>query len=543
MTEAISATPIAKSSTKRSRKPKPKDDGSILENWARLKRWEDPDGYIRVRVPGRGPVAEHTLVVERREGRRLEPWEEVNHLDGNTQSNTSDNLELTTATLARKSDARRRGFRPRWLAEGLVTKHEAQFAVDAGKKLYVYNREGRYVLESEFVDAGFPGVVKDYLYFFESNGDFPINEKLYEAVVQHLLDLYAVPLWERPPMGAVNLRNGIFNLDEGKLFLHSPEWLSPVQLPVIYDPNAECPEWDRFLSEALPPDVVEAGVAWQIFAWLMVPYTGLQKALLLFGPGASGKGTFQRGLQAFLGEENVTFEPLERLERVRFALASLVGKLAVLTGDLAFTRIEKSNVFKMIVGEDPIMAERKFEDQFSIKPFARLVFAANSHPRTRDVGDAFYRRWVVLPFPNTKAEGDRDPRLRERLTQDAELSGVLNKALAALPQVLQHGITETTSMIAEREELKLLNEPVVRFLREHIVEDPEAHVRKQAVFEQVQKFCRDFREFTPSEGEIAKTVRREFPHVQDYRPREGDTRPTAWKGICWEDDSGPNPFT
>lgn len=46
-------------------------------------------------VPGRGTVGEHTLVMERKLGRRLQPnHETIHHKNGDRADNREDNLEL-----------------------------------------------------------------------------------------------------------------------------------------------------------------------------------------------------------------------------------------------------------------------------------------------------------------------------------------------------------------------------------------------------------------------------------------------------------------
>lgn len=492
----------------------------------------DVGGYISILVEDRGWVFEHRLVMEEHLGRPLKPDEVVHHLDGNVTNNQLENLQLITVPEHRQVHERVRSFRPRELADYLVSKADLVPAYDEGGKLYIYDRQGRYRVHDDFDElAGMPCIVKDHLYCFESEGEFAVTPGLVKAVIVRLTDLYGEPLWERPAPQGINLMNGIFNLKEQRLVSHSPEYLSQVQLPVIYEATAECPAWERFVRDTLPADVLEAGVPWQVAGWLMMPHTGLQKALLLFGPGASGKSTFLEGLRAFLGGNNVSAEPLERLEGNRFALANLVGRLANICGDLSYGRAEKSNIFKSIVGEDTLTAERKFEGAFTFKPYARLVFSANSHPRTRDTGDAYYRRWIVLPFPNVIPEEKRDQHLIKKLTEPRELSGLLNKALAALPQVLERGITETQSMKDELEELRLTNQPVLGFLGETLVEDPDGFVLKAEVFSAVQDYCRESHTFTPSEAEIGKMVKREFPSARDHRPRHDGKRTNAWKGI------------
>ena len=133
-------------------------------------------------------------------------------------------------------------------------------------------------------------------------------------------------------MDVVNVLNGLLDVNTRALSPHSPDFLSPVQLPVTFDPNARCPMWDKFIGEVFPGD--SEAIAWEIPAWLATPDTSIQKAVLLTGDGANGKSTYLRAVLAFVGRQNVAAISLHRLENDRFSVARLVGRLANICPDL-----------------------------------------------------------------------------------------------------------------------------------------------------------------------------------------------------------------
>ena len=45
-------------------------------------------------------------------------------------------------------------------------------------------------------------------------------------------------------MNRINMANGILNITED-LQEHSPEFRSPVRIPVAFEPDARSPEWTR----------------------------------------------------------------------------------------------------------------------------------------------------------------------------------------------------------------------------------------------------------------------------------------------------------
>jgi P4 family phage/plasmid primase-like protien len=283
---------------------------------------------------------------------------------------------------------------------------------------------------------------------------------------------------ETPSLAVLNVQNGLLNVHTRELSPHSPKHLSSIQLPVTYNPQAACPAWDKQLADTAPADVAEAGVIFQLVAWLMLAATWIQKAVLLLGPGGTGKSTLLMMILNFLGgHRNVSSLPLQRLESDRFAPARLVNKLANICADLPSTHLETSSMFKAITGGDPLPAERKFKDGFDFIPFARLLFSANTPPQSKDATEAFFQRWLVFPFDTVfrGAAGEVDRKeLDARLAAPSELSGVLNRALAALPGVWKNGITVTESMRAAHEEFWRATDPLAIWLARNIVEQPLA---------------------------------------------------------------------
>lgn len=247
----------------------------------------------------------------------------------------------------------------------------------------------------------------------------------------------AEELWEEPPLDRVNLANGILDVHTGTLGPHDPSFLSPVQIPVAFDPDARCPCIEKFLGEVFPGDAVQ--IAHQLAGYLLTPDNRLRTAVMLVGRGRNGKSVFLNLLTALLGTENVSNRPLQALEENTFATADLYGKLANVFADLDGKALRGSALFKSISGGDRISAERKHKPAFEFKPYTRLLFSANRPPPTPDTTDAFFGRWLIVPFEqrfrglHESGSGPvEDPDLLSKLTTPEELSGFLNLALAGL---------------------------------------------------------------------------------------------------------------
>lgn len=235
----------------------------------------------------------------------------------------------------------------------------------------------------------------------------------------------------------INFTNGLLDWRTGTLVDHTPDVLTTVQLPVDYDPDATCPEFDRFLSEVVPDDVVS--IMWELIGYLMFSGNPLHKAVMLVGGGGNGKSTFLHVVEALLGgRRNVTAVSLHDLANTRFATASLFGKLANIAGDIDAKYLESTAVFKQVTGGDTLRAEHKGRDSFDFAPWAVPVFSANKVPPSADTTVGYFRRWLVLQFPNSFI-GKEDRWLEARLTQPSELRGIAAKAIRALPELLDRG--------------------------------------------------------------------------------------------------------
>jgi putative DNA primase/helicase len=353
----------------------------------------------------------------------------------------------------------------------------ASFAQNPGAKLYrfaggVYQPHG-----AEFVRKA----VKDLLEARNQTGAW--SSHLANEVVEYLR-VSAPLLWEQPPLDIVNVQNGLLHVLTGVLTPHHPSHLSPIQLPVRFDPAATCPAWERFVAEVFPEDAQD--LAWEIPGYLMVPDTAIQQAILLLGDGGNGKSTFLRAVSAFLGRANVSSLSLHKLESDRFAVARLLGKLANVAADLPSEHLTGTSVFKALTGGDELTGEYKYVDSFDFRPFARLVFSANHAPHSGDSSQGFFDRWVVVPFAHTfrdTAEEIPRPVLDARLADPRELSGVLNRALLGLAAVrARHGFTDAASLRDAAAEFRETTDPVAVWLDRATVAQPEAVVLKSALY-------------------------------------------------------------
>jgi len=258
---------------------------------------------------------------------------------------------------------------------------------------------------------------------------------------------------------------------------------------------------------------------------------------MLVGGGANGKTTFLGLLEAFLGNENVSNVSLQDLDANRFAAASLHGKLANIYDDLTYNDLVETSKFKMLTGESPIMADIKYRSPFTFINHAKLIFSTNKIPKVKyDDSDAFFRRWLIIVFPNTFVGNNADPGLLDKLTHKDQLSGLLNFALNGLTRLLTQGMfSKSVSTEETREQYIRMSDSVGAFCMDKIAADSDNYIEKKVLFSTYCEYCRDLKLPSVSESTFHRNIHK-YVSVIDYRPRKDGKRLYCWKGIAWREE-------
>lgn len=347
-----------------------------------------------------------------------------------------------------------------------------------------------------------------------------------EVVFISQIRTYIAPedFMEKPNL--VVLQNGVYHLDTGELTEHSPTHFAKTAMPIIYDPDAECPEILKFLAEVIP-DAVPTFQEW--IGYHLYKDMIYHKAAMFIGDGANGKTTLQDVMNAFLGHDNISQVGLYSLVSNRFATSELYLKLANISPEIASDELKRTGTFKALTGHDRIRAEKKYRDAFSFTNYAKLTFLCNQMPTTPDKTSAFFRRWLIFVFPN-KFEGvNCDPKILEKLTTPEELSGLFNWALEGLRWLLKRGkFTKAMSSDELQVMYESMSDPITAFIEQHLTMSTSGAELKDDVYRAYYKFCRD-------KGYVAVTTR---TFTTELKPRiaglaESTRKLKGRRGRCW----------
>jgi putative DNA primase/helicase len=205
--------------------------------------------------------------------------------------------------------------------------------------------------------------------------------------------------------------------------------------------------------------------------------------------------------------------------------------------DLPAVALKETDVFKTLVSGEMVEGEEKFKPLFSFTNIAKLIFSCNQVPPTPDNSVAFFRRWIIIMFPNQFLESNpkTNPNLIRELTTPEELSGILNWALeglAALEKQSKFTVSKTTEDV--RIQYAFLSDPVKAFADTKLEPSFEdEYLEKTEVYETYLKFCETFKLPTISKKAFAEELPQHSTATAAATTvggREGE-RVRIWRGI------------
>ena len=267
--------------------------------------------------------------------------------------------------------------------------------------------------------------------------------------------------------------------------------------------NGEIKDW-LSLGEQLCPRIHKAFIDWvghenvrvlyEIIGYTLYPEYVMGISFMLVGDGANGKSTYLKVIKTFLGKNNVSHVSLQELTENRFSRVELVGKLANIFPDLPSKPLKYSGIFKALTGRDIIYIDIKHRKGFNYENYAKLIFSANELPKVNDMTLAFWRRWVIVEFPN---RFPNNPNFFRELISQEELDGLLIMSLLALREVIvkrdfsikgdfkEKWLRMTNSVYAFMQDLKNGKIEGYRY-----IEDPNRRIESSKLYDIYVEYCR-----------------------------------------------------
>jgi len=364
-----------------------------------------------------------------------------------------------------------------------------------------------------------------------------LRDKHLTEVVELITEFSKKPYDEmdRRAKDLVNVQNGMLDWRTGELLPHDPKYLSTIQIPISWNPDAKSEKLEAFFRTVLPEDAIS--LVGEFAGYMMIPDTSMTKCLVLVGEGGNGKSTFLELLEYLIGDKNISYYSLHNLTEERFAASGLIGKLANFYDELEAKALENTGIFKQIVDGNPIKAEEKGKAPFSFRPFCRMIFATNQMPRATDRSSAYFDRFLFVEF---------NRRIRDTSDEVKDYSATLAAEPGLLPALLVHAVAGLRRLLERRkftipgsshdalEEYRRDCNSAYDFLRDCCrIDDPNGWLPGPLVYERYKVWSEESGRKPMSTREFNRTIR--GANVREVR--RGPAR--GWGGLMWSNGGPP----
>lgn len=279
--------------------------------------------------------------------------------------------------------------------------------------------------------------------------------------------------------GRIVFNNGTFHVKDMKLHKHSPSDRAIASLGVDYDPKAECPVYDKFISQLADGNANTQKTLYQIQGVVTAGTRRACKVGTLISQGGSGKSVYLNCLELTASSvytSNLSIAEINNPNRAFDRCALLNSRLNIvheLDEKETLNSIFSANVKKIVSGED-ISCERKFGSRITFSPAISMIMIASNHcPVFESMpSESIRRRLLVLNITRTVSPTEQDPDLFKKIK--AELPGIFNRAMQYY-QILKE---DNFVYASEAESRAFIDNqiiesfPMYHFVNQHIITKP-----------------------------------------------------------------------
>jgi putative DNA primase/helicase len=271
------------------------------------------------------------------------------------------------------------------------------------------------------------------------------------------------------------VQNGTIDFAEGVFREHRPTDFITHMSPIIFNPDAECPQWDEFLTYFLAGDRDLINYIARAIGYSLTGRVDEDALFFLYGKGANGKSTLISVKQMLLGQL-MTRVPISALlseksdSNYDYQKAKMEGRRVVVTDEIPEGRNLSENQVKALVGGDTITARRPFEMPYDFTPTHKLWLVGNHKLNVKGTDHGIWRRIHLVPF--TVTIPDSKKRLRHDVLAEfrRELPGILNWAIRGyLEMQTLGGLRAPASVVEATAEYRKDSDQFGRFLGQCMV--------------------------------------------------------------------------
>jgi len=333
----------------------------------------------------------------------------------------------------------------------------------------------------------------------------------------------------------VQFKDKIVDVKTGETFNASPEYFvtNPIPYKLHEERYEKTPTIDKIFKEWVGEEHIKT--LYEILSYCLIPDYPLHRLFCFIGGGMNGKTCFIRLIGKFVGRDNLTATELDTLLSSRFEITKLHKKLVCVMGETNFNELNKTSIIKKLTGQDMIGFEYKNKTPFNDWNYAKIIIATNNLPTTSDKTIGFYRRWLIIDFPNQFSEQ------KDILSDipEEEYEALAGKCIIILKDLLERRSFTNEGSIEERSKrYEDRSNPLQKFIKLFTEEDFSSYIWKYDFEKKFNQWCKENRFREHSDVAIGRKMK-ELNIEQQSRTaswvndgKGGILR--SWVGIKWK---------
>lgn len=269
----------------------------------------------------------------------------------------------------------------------------------------------------------------------------------YSGIAQHVITLAADDTFFRDPPTGLACPGGFYQVKDNAIAVVAltPSHRQRVMLAVT-PAKMNIPLFLGFLHETFQTTDADAQaqqirliqeIAGAMALGIMYKY---QVVVMFYDPfGRAGKGTLERILRSLVPATFVTAVSPFVWDK-EYYVASLAGARLNVVGELPDGEAIPAAVFKSVIGGDLLTGRHPTHRPISFTNEAAHLFMSNHMINSRDHSEAFFARWKLVEFPNSRLRTGLplDHTLPDRIIAQ-ELPGIVQWALDGAVRLIGNG--------------------------------------------------------------------------------------------------------
>jgi len=333
----------------------------------------------------------------------------------------------------------------------------------------------------------------------------------------------------------IQFRDLIYDISTGEQFKASPKYF--VTNPIPWELEKETfstPKMDEIFAEWVGKENIEQ--LYEILAYSILPDYPIHRIFCFIGGGMNGKSCFLNLLRKFVGTKNCCSTELDTLLASRFEVTRLHKKLVCQMGETNFNEMNKTSLLKKLSGGDLIGFEYKNKNPFEEINYAKIIIATNNLPSTSDKTIGFYRRWMIIDFPNRFSEKKN---ILDDIPEEEYKSLALRCCVTLKSLVEKRAFTKEGTVEERMEKYESKSNFLEQFIKEFTIQDVGGYISKSNFYKKFIAWCKENRHREMAENSVGRNLRK-IGIEQDrkycdwlFDGKGGQMR--IWRDIKWKD--------